>query len=119
MPLTTNYRRGDIVLVPFPFTDLSASKQRPAVIVSPNPFNTHRKDILIVAITSQVPKILAEDEMLIPTHEIPVTGLLRTSIVKTSKIITIHQELVRKRIGTLSPLLLELVLKQIQKIFQP
>ncbi len=119
MPPTTNYRRGDIVLVPFPFTDLSAAKQRPAAIISPNSFNTHRKDVLITAITSQIPKILAEDEILVPTNEIPVTGLLKVSIVKASKIITIHQELIRKRIGTLPPHILELVLKQIQKIFQP
>ena len=34
MPLTTGYSFGDVVLVPFPFTDQSGSKKRPAVIVS-------------------------------------------------------------------------------------
>jgi hypothetical protein len=32
MPATTSYKRGDVVLVPFPFTDLTGSKRRPAVI---------------------------------------------------------------------------------------
>ena len=53
MPSTTRFRRGDIVLVPFPFTDLTSSKRRPALVVSPDSFNQAMQDVVLAAITSQ------------------------------------------------------------------
>ena len=47
MRSTTPYKRGDIVLVSFPFTDLSAAKKRPALIVSPNSFNARQDDLVL------------------------------------------------------------------------
>jgi mRNA interferase MazF len=67
MPSTTTYKRGDVVLVPFPFTDLTSAKQRPALVVSADAFNSTRDDVLVAAITSQVPAQLAADEFM-PRH---------------------------------------------------
>ena len=53
MPLTTSYSFGDIVLVPFPFTDQSGTKKRPAVIVSSAAYHQARRDVLIMAVTGQ------------------------------------------------------------------
>jgi mRNA interferase MazF len=50
--LATVYRFGQVVLVPFPFTDQSGIKKRPAVVVSSTAYNTNRRDIVIMAITS-------------------------------------------------------------------
>ncbi len=58
MPSTTSYKRGDVVLVPFPFTDLSTTKQRPALVVSSDQFNATRNDVLVAAITSQKAPLL-------------------------------------------------------------
>jgi mRNA interferase MazF len=49
----TVYKKWEIVLVPFPFTDLSSAKRRPALIVSPDNYNTGR-DVVIAYITSQI-----------------------------------------------------------------
>lgn len=45
---------GDVVLVPFPFTNQRASKKRPAVVVSNRVYNTARPDLVVMAITSQL-----------------------------------------------------------------
>jgi mRNA interferase MazF len=44
---------GDVVLVPFPFTSHTASKRRPAVVVSNRIYNTARPDVVVMAVTSQ------------------------------------------------------------------
>lgn len=53
MKSTTNFKKGDIILVPFPFTDLSTNKKRPALIVSPDNYNAG-VDVVIAFITSNI-----------------------------------------------------------------
>jgi len=48
-----NYKKWEIVLVPFPFNDLSASKKRPALIISPNRYNRYQ-DVIIAFVTSKL-----------------------------------------------------------------
>jgi mRNA interferase MazF len=50
----TRFEFGDIVLVPFPFTDQSATKKRPAVVISSAAYNAERPDLIIMAVTSQI-----------------------------------------------------------------
>ena len=47
------YAFGEVVLVPFPFTDQSGLKKRPAVVVSSSGYNANRRDLIIMAITSK------------------------------------------------------------------
>lgn len=54
MPLTTGYSFGDVVLVPFPFTNLGGSKKRPAVVISSADYQAQRRDLVIMAITIQI-----------------------------------------------------------------
>ncbi len=54
MPSTTIYSFGDVVLVPFPFTDQTAAKKRPAVVVSSDAYNKARPDVIVMAITGHV-----------------------------------------------------------------
>src|SRR3954452_5488921 len=46
------YQRGDVLLVPFPFSDLSATKVRPAIVVSSHLYHNTEPDLLLAGITS-------------------------------------------------------------------
>jgi mRNA interferase MazF len=116
MPSTTTYKRGDVVLVPFPFTDLTGTKQRPALVVSDDAFNSTREDVLVVAITSQVPINLKADEFLIPTAELAVCGLPKPSIIRLLKLVSLHQQLVIKRIGRMPGPMLGQILEEIRNL---
>jgi len=90
-PSGTHLKRGDIVLVPFPFTDLAAEKLRPAVIVSPDP---QESDIVIAFISSIVPsgELPMADFLLAPNHsDFPQTGLKKASVFKMKKLLTIEK----------------------------
>ncbi len=52
MPIMTDFKFGDIVLVPFPFTDQSATKKRPAAVISSEAYHQQRPDLIIMAVTS-------------------------------------------------------------------
>ena len=52
MPNKT-YKKWDIILVPFPFTDLKAVRKRPALIISPDEYN-EKLDVVIAFITSKL-----------------------------------------------------------------
>ena len=101
MPSTTNYKRGDVVLVPFPFTDLRSAKQRPALVISPDTLNSVREDLPVAGITSQIPPTRGVDEFLIPQDQLGACGLPKPSIIKLVKLVALHRSLVIKRIGSL------------------
>jgi mRNA interferase MazF len=118
MPPTTSFRQGDVVLVPFPFTNLSAIKQRPALVISPDRLNDTRPDVVVVAITSQIPPSLADDEMRLPDAELATCGLPKPSIIKLGKIFTIHQGLIRKTLGRLPQGTLEEIRTRLTESFR-
>lgn len=90
---------GDVVLVPFPFTDQSGAKKRPAVVVSGDDYNARRRDLVIMAITGQVRTPLAFGEVFLDDWQ--AAGLIKPSILKPV-FTTIEQGLVVRIMGKLS-----------------
>jgi mRNA interferase MazF len=91
------YQKGDIVLLPFPFTDLTATKTRPAVVVSIGAFQRDSGDFTVAMITS-VPRTTPYDYQL---KDWQAAHLLRPSWVR-AKLATLDPVLVRYKPGKLS-----------------
>lgn len=98
MPPTTAYSFGDIVLVPFPFTDQSAAKRRPAVVVSSAAYHRGRRDLIIMAVTSQARPTTTLGEVKVVDWK--AAGLIKPSVVK-AVVTTIDVALVIRRLGRL------------------
>ncbi len=98
MPLTTVYNFGDVVLVPFPFTDQSGAKKRPAVVISSAAYNSARPDLVLMAITGQARGATNVGET--EVGEWQKAGLLKASVVKPI-LTTIERRLVQKKLGRL------------------
>ena len=94
----TAYSCGDIVLVPFPFTDQSAIKKRPAVIVSSDTYNSTRPDIIIMAITSQIQSASYFGDIIVKNWQ--KAGLLKPSVIKPI-FTTVDKKLILKKLGAL------------------
>jgi mRNA interferase MazF len=86
--------KGDIVLITFPFTDLSGSKLRPAIILAETPL-----DLTVCFITTQLQWQEDTDVELMPT---PTNGLKKQSLIRTSKIATLDKTLAKGLLGRLS-----------------
>ena len=99
MANSARFNFGDVVLVPFPFTDQSGTKKRPAVVVSSHGYNTNRRDIVIMAITSQVRTPLGYGEAMVGDWQ--VAGLVKASVLKPV-LATIEQGLVLHVLASLS-----------------
>lgn len=98
MPTTIACEFGDIVLVPFPFTDQSATKKRPAVVVSSDAYHRDRPDVILMAVTSQLRPSAGVGE--IPVQHWKQAGLLRPSVLKPL-LATVERRLLIRKLGRL------------------
>lgn len=92
------YRFGDVVVVPFPFTDQTATKRRPAVVVSSEAYQRERPDLILMAITSQTHPAPTVGEVAVMHWQ--AAGLLKPSVIKPL-LTTIEAGLVIRRLGQL------------------
>jgi mRNA interferase MazF len=96
---TTTCSRGDVVFVPFQFTDKPVAKNRPAVIVSSAAYHTSRREVVIAAITSRVREPLFVGDHLIERWQ--DCGLIKPSVA-TGIIRTVKSSMITRTLGVMS-----------------
>jgi len=98
-----NLRRGDVVLVWFPNSDLSAPKKRPALVVQADGLETGLPQIVLVMITSNLARRGHPSRIFIPLDSVEArSGGLRTdSVIMTDNISTVLTSAIATKIGHL------------------
>lgn len=102
--------QGDLVLIPFLFTDLSGSKVRPALVLISTSL-----DVTLAFITTQLQWQEPTDLLLSPTG---LNGLKKVSLVRLSKLATIDTNLIQGRLGSLDTSQLQLIHQHLRLLFQ-
>lgn len=107
--------KGKIVLVPFPFTDLSASKLRPALVLYEGD-----RDVVVAFISSKIPPQPAGSDVIVTKNhpEFPLTGLKVDSVIKLDKIATLSKNLIIGEIGEVGRTIREEVNKKLCNILR-
>lgn len=101
-------KKGDIVLLCFPFTDLKGKKMRPALVLVVSDL-----DVIVAFITTQVKWQNPYDILLEPNDS---NGLKKTSLLRLPKITTIDKDLILGKLGELDLLDMENINKNLLKI---
>ena len=103
-------RKGDIVLIPFPFTDLAGTKNRPALILIAG-----EQDITVAFISTQLKWEEETDIILQPSQE---NGLKKESLIRLSKIATLDRDLAIGRLGSIVGETMEMVNQNLKQLFE-
>ena len=88
------YNQGDIILIPIPFSDLTSTKKRPALVISKNGYNQKTDDLIVMAITSMISD--KEFCINISNNDLISGSILVESQIRADKIYTISQNIVLK-----------------------
>lgn len=93
-------KRGDIVLIHFPFTDLTSTKVRPALVISSENYNTNQEDVVFLLITSNTSRITQDDYLLDRNNpEFNNTGLKKESVFRVGKVQTLNKKILVSKLG--------------------
>jgi len=90
-----NFIKGNVVIIPFPFSDLSASKRRPALVLA----NFAGNDILLCQITSQ--KHNEKCAVLLKKEDFVIGDLPVDSYIRPTRIFTADKNLIIRTAGTI------------------
>jgi mRNA interferase MazF len=112
----TRFEQGEVVFVPFPFTDLSSTKHRPALVLSNAVYNSSSPDIVVCGMTSNISN--SAHSVLVQSKDMESGGLPVPSRIKVDKIFAIHKTAVEKRLGRVKAAVLAQAMTEFEALFQ-
>ncbi len=109
--------RYDVVLVPFPFDDLSGNKVRPAVCLT-DAVGVHGH-VVLAFVTSVVPTVAEQSDVSIDpsSPDFVHTGLKVASTLRLHRLVTVSASIIQRRLGTLKPTLATPVRQRLRVLF--
>ena len=113
----STYRQRDIVLVPFPFSDLSSQKVRPVLILSNDAYSQQSADVMVCGLTTNLRPAPYSVIVNVTDVEQPDT-LKHKSKIKADAIASLEQSLLIKRIACLKPSVFKQVVAQIEDLIK-
>jgi mRNA interferase MazF len=93
----TSIEQRSIVLLPFPYTDLSSAKKRPALIISNNRFNDTSEDVVCCLITSN--PAVTPHSIIISASDMECGFLEFNSRIKPYRLFTVSRKIIYKTLG--------------------
>jgi len=104
------FMKGDIVVVPFPFSDLSANKKRPALVLA----NLTGDDIILCQITSQAKSDLYSVPL--SPKDVDNGNLKVDSFIRPNRIFTSHKNLILYKLGSIDNTIFQNVVSELLQI---
>jgi mRNA interferase MazF len=112
-------RPGEVILISYPFTDLTYTKVRPALVVSSAEYNQREDDVIVLPITHNINRASKEDLYIQPTDEgFRGTGLKKASAIRIGKIFTLQKDLAKSRLGNVPKELLNNIRQTLKRLFE-
>lgn len=105
-------KKGEVVVLPFPFSDLSSSKKRPAVVAA----NLIGNDIILCQITSEAR--VDDYSIVLKNKDFKQGGLPVTSIIRPNRLFTADKSIIQYKAGSLRERKIKEVEKSIIKIIK-
>ncbi|HEX9988943.1 MAG TPA: type II toxin-antitoxin system PemK/MazF family toxin [Chloroflexia bacterium] len=109
--------KGKVVLVPFPFDDLSASKVRPAICLT-EPIGPYRH-VVMAFLTSSIPNPLLATDIAVNISQSDAIemGLHVSSTIRLHRLLTLSKSVILRELGSLSPRMQEEVSEKLRQLF--
>ena len=108
--------RGDIVLIAYPFTNLSSRKVRPALVVSTKDFHKQGEDAIFLFITKEEYRTPYDFTIESSNPDFNSTGLKLPSTFRVGKITTLERGLAKRRLGRASSKIMEEISTRLERL---